>query len=95
MQAGSGIQNKVLEAMACGTPVVATPYALGGIEVCDGEHLLVAKDADVFAQQVIRLLQDRGLQRNLAQNARRLVEYKYSWDHAVDMLESVYRRAVR
>ena len=91
MQGGSGMQFKVLEAMACGAPVVATSYALGGIEAADGEHLLVVQGAAAFAEQVIRLLKAPGLGRHLARNARRLVEEKYTWERSVAMLEEVYR----
>ena len=94
MQAGSGIQNKVLEAMASGSPVVATPYALGGIDAVDGEHLLVAEDAEGLAEQVVRLLKDPALRRRLAHNARRLVEEKYTWERSVAMLEEVHRLAI-
>lgn len=93
MQGGTGIQNKVLEAMASGVPVVATPYALGGIEAIDGEHLLVAEDTEGMAEQVVRLLKDPALRRHLARNARRLVEEKYTWEQAVEMLEEVYHLA--
>jgi glycosyltransferase involved in cell wall biosynthesis len=94
MWAGSGMQFKVIEAMCSGTPVVATPYALGGIEAVDGEHLLVAEDAESFAAQVLRLLTDKELRRELACSARRLVEEKYTWERSVAMLEDVYRLAV-
>jgi len=94
MQAGTGIQNKVLEAMASGVPVVATPCALGGIEALDGEHLLVADDADGLADQVVRLLRDPTLRRRLARNARQLVEEKYTWERSVAMVEEVYRLAI-
>jgi len=90
MQAGSGIQNKVLEAMACGAPVVATPYALGGIEANDSEHLLVARDREAFAGQVVRIMKDRTLALRLARNARQLVKDKYTWDRSVAMLEQAY-----
>lgn len=91
MQAGSGQQFKILEAMACGTPVVATSHILGGIEVTDNEHLLVANNrADAFANQAIRLLQDQNLARYLAGNARRLVEERYTWEHTVSELEAIY-----
>ena len=94
MQAGTGIQNKILEAMASGAPVVATLYALGGIEAIDGEHLLVAKDDKDMAEQVVRLLKDPGLRCHLSRNARWLVEEKYTWDRSVAMLEEVYRLAI-
>jgi len=94
MQAGSGIQNKVLEAMASGTPVVATSYALGGIEAQDSEHLLVARGGGTFARKVIKLLNDRPLAHRLARNARRLVEERYTWERSVDALEEVYKLAM-
>jgi len=94
IQAGSGMQNKVLEAMASGTPVVATPNALGGIEAQDGEHVLVARDAEGLAEQVVRLLKDPALRLRLAHNARCLMEDKYTWERSVAMLEAVYRLAI-
>ncbi|MFC1975741.1 glycosyltransferase family 4 protein [Chloroflexota bacterium] len=90
MQAGSGQQFKIIEAMACGTPVVATSYALGGIEATDSEHLLIANEVDAFAYQVTRLLQDQNLARCLAYNARRLAETKYTWERSVAELEKTY-----
>lgn len=93
MMGGSGMQFKILEAMASGVPVVATPYALGGIEVADGEHLLRAQDAEDFAEKVIRLLLDSDLRRRLARSARQLVEEKYTWERSVIMLEEVYQIA--
>jgi sugar transferase (PEP-CTERM/EpsH1 system associated) len=90
MQGGSGMQFKLLEAMACGTPVVATPYAMGGIEAADGEHLLVARNAEAFAEHVVCLLRDPALRFRLARSARRLVEENYTWERSVEMLEAVY-----
>lgn len=90
MNAGSGQQFKVIEAMACGTPVVTTSKVLNSIEAVDGEHLLVADNADIFARQVIKLLQDSNLAGTLALNARRLVEEKYAWERSVENLEEIY-----
>jgi sugar transferase (PEP-CTERM/EpsH1 system associated) len=94
MKSGSGMQFKVLEAMACGTPVVATSYALGGIEATDGKHLLIASNAESFADNVIRLMESSTLRQRLAHNARSLVEAKYTWERSVAMLEEVYRLAL-
>ena len=76
---GGGTRLKILEAMALGTPVVATRKGAEGLEVTDGEHLLLADDPQQFAQRTIRLLSDDDLRRRLAANARRLVEQQYDW----------------
>lgn len=94
MQSGSGMQFKVIEAMACGVPVVATPYALGGLEAVDGEHLLIVRNAEAFANALVRLMKDAPLRYRLSKNARKLVEQKYSWERTVETLESVYSLAI-
>ncbi len=94
MRSGSGMQFKVLEAMASGAPVVATPRALGGIDAVDGEHVLVGSDPHALAAGVIRLLESPHLRTRLARNARRLIEANYTWDRSVEQLEAVYRLAI-
>lgn len=77
---GGGTRLKILEAMALGTPVVATSKGAEGLKVVDGEHLLLADDPQRFAEQVVALLADTDLRARLAANARRLVEQRYDWD---------------
>ena len=93
MRSGTGIQNKVLEAMAAGAPVVATPHALGGIAARPEEHLLVAEDAAGLAAQVVQVLQEPTLGPRLARAARAWVERHHSWAQATAQLEAVYARA--
>ena len=76
---GGGTRLKILEAMALGTPVVATSKGAEGLDVVDGEHLLLADDAESFARSTVALLKDPDLRRRLAANARRLVERAYDW----------------
>lgn len=78
---GGGTKLKVLEAMALGVPVVATPIGCQGIKATHGQHLFIfiEEETRAFTQQVIHLLRDDELRRRTAVEARRLVEERYSW----------------
>ncbi|MFI4859644.1 MAG: glycosyltransferase, partial [Phycisphaerales bacterium JB063] len=78
-----GVQNKVLEAMACGRPVVCTPQAARGIDATPGEHLLTAHGPDDFCDTVINLLRDPQRAAQIATAARERVETAYTWHHAL------------
>jgi glycosyltransferase involved in cell wall biosynthesis len=94
MREGTGIKVKVLEAMASGLPVVATPLALEGIpEAEDGRHLRVAASADAFADRVSELLRDAGLRRLLGERARGLTA-RYAWDRLGDEVDRHCRAEV-
>lgn len=79
LRQGGGTRLKILEAMALGTPVVSTSKGAEGLEVADGEHLLVADSPDEFAAATARVLSDEELRRRLSHNARQLVEQRYDW----------------
>jgi len=82
-----GIQNKILEAMAMGLPVVATPSAIQGICAVPDRDLFVEGSPEKFAGRVTSLLMDEDLRRHISGTARRLVERNYSWDHPLQHLE--------
>lgn len=84
---GEGTKLKVLEAMASGVPVVGTPIGCQGIEVVDGEHVLIADAEEEFGNRVIELLRDPQRRSRMADAARRLVEQKYTWKKIVGDLE--------
>jgi polysaccharide biosynthesis protein PslH len=90
MISGSGIQNKILQAMAVGTPVVTTSLACQALQVTNGEHLLVADQPEEFAEAVTGLLKDKALQKKLSTNARRYVEEFHNWDTIGAQLEGIY-----
>lgn len=79
LRAGSGTRLKILEGMAAGSPIVATPLAVSGLCVQDGEHLLLAETPADLAIQVARVLSDPALARGLSARARALVERSYDW----------------
>ncbi len=87
---GGGTRYKILEALALGVPVVTTPLGCEGIDVRDGEHLLI-RDIDGFAEAIASILVDPAHGRALVERGRRLVEAAYSWDYA----EALVRAALR
>jgi glycosyltransferase involved in cell wall biosynthesis len=90
---GVGIQNKLLEAMAMGKPVVATAKACGAVNVDNERELLVASNSETFAQGVLRLLEDETLRHRIGGNAVRYVRENHQWGALARRLEDVYKEA--
>jgi glycosyltransferase involved in cell wall biosynthesis len=76
---GGGTRLKILEAVALGTPVVATTKGAEGLDLQSEQHLLIADTPEAFARQILRLLKGPGLRNQLAENAYRLVRERYDW----------------
>ena len=89
-RSGSGIQIKVLEAMAVGTPVVSSAIANRGVNGVDGRDLLVRDDPEGFARAVLQLLGDAGLRASLGQAGRDYVEHHFRWERHAERLASLY-----
>jgi sugar transferase (PEP-CTERM/EpsH1 system associated) len=94
IQYGAGIQNKVLEAMACGTPVLSTSKAISALEVHPGRDLLAVEEPYEFAESTLSLLEDREEQRKLGAAGRRYVEQHHNWYHVAAQLEEIYQSAI-
>jgi len=91
MQSGSGMQFKVLEAMACGLPVITTTLGLGAIRAEPGVDLEVADDPVAFSRSVIRLLGQEPARREMGARARAFVEFNHSWEAIAVEVERCYR----
>ena len=91
LHVAAGMQNKVLEALAMGTPMVATPTSCRALQVVDGEQLLLAKDNASFAESVLRLLVNPQLAQQLGQAGRHYVEEQHSWTSAIHTLNTLYQ----
>jgi sugar transferase (PEP-CTERM/EpsH1 system associated) len=89
-----GVQNKVLEAMAMGLPVVATRAATQGIEGTPDGTYLVADSADAQAEAIGRLLTDPTRARALGEAGRRFVEAHHRWDSCLSRLDHVIARVL-
>jgi polysaccharide biosynthesis protein PslH len=85
---GEGTKIKVVEAMACGLPMVTTPTGCQGLEVIDGRHLMVAANEADFSRRVVELLRDRERARSLGAAARALAVEKYSWQGLISEVEA-------
>jgi polysaccharide biosynthesis protein PslH len=94
LRVGSGTRIKAFEAMAMNRPVVSTTVGVEGLDVTDGEHLLMADEPDAFAAAMLRLLDDAALRGRLAQNARALLEERFSWSHVARQFEAICQRAM-
>jgi glycosyltransferase involved in cell wall biosynthesis len=83
---GAGVKGKVNLSMAHGQPVVATPCAVEGMHLADGEDVLVADGADAFADAVLRLYRDEPLWERLAAGGLANVAKHFSADAARDVV---------
>ena len=85
----AGIQNKLLEAIAAGVPVVTSPGAAGGIGARHGEHVLVATTEREYADAVESVLAQPAEAAARAARAREHVRREFSWERLVRRLEQV------
>lgn len=90
LRSGSGMRVKILNALAMGLPVVSTTLGAEGIDVRDGEHVLLADTPPAFANAVVRLLTEPGLAAKLGEAGRRLMHERYSWEVVGRQLLAVY-----
>jgi len=75
---GSGTRFKILEAGACGIPVVSTTLGAEGLPVCNGEHMLIADTPSAFASSIVRLILEGSMAGRLAMNLKSLVAARFS-----------------
>jgi polysaccharide biosynthesis protein PslH len=88
---GKGTRYKVLEAMASGTPIVATTTAVEGLSVKHNEHVMIDDTASGMADSAVKLLQDPAKRRVLAHNGKIFVKKYYDWSLISDQLDKIYR----
>jgi sugar transferase (PEP-CTERM/EpsH1 system associated) len=84
-----GIQNKILEAMAHGVPVITTSAALEGIEARPGTDVLIGDDPQAFAKMTVAVLKDKNLRRTLSANALTVVRKNYNWERNLSNLNEL------
>jgi len=90
---GVGIQNKVLEAMACATPVIASSQAVSALETMPGRDLFIEDQPPEFARAAVELLRSPEKSEALGRAGRRFVERWHSWAMVAKSLEGIYSAA--
>lgn len=91
---GSGMKNKILEAMAMQLPVVSCPEALIGINCVPGEHVLIADTPEQMAASVLELLRRPEFAFRIAAGGRKFVEERYSWNAQSRRYETLYQEVI-
>lgn len=79
---GAGIKLKVIQSLAAGTPIVSTSVGVEGLDLKNGEHALVAIDAEPFAAAIARLVADKKLWNRLSRSGRRVVSGSHNREEA-------------
>lgn len=92
MRIGTGLQNKLLEAMSMQIPCVTSRLANNALGAEHGKHLLVANGARNTAQALLRLLQNETERKEMSFAGREFVVKRFSWESSVDQLETVFEQ---
>lgn len=91
---GAGIQNKILEAMACATPVVTNSRALSALQVIPERDILVGDSPDSFAAQILRLLDNPDLRSVVSEAGTEYVRNHHDWNKIAGQLAGIYEQAI-
>jgi sugar transferase (PEP-CTERM/EpsH1 system associated) len=89
LRLGSGLQNKLLEAMMLELPCVTSPLANNALKASPEHSILIANNAEGFAKQIIRLLQNPELSRQIGKNGHQYIAENYHWDSTTAILENL------
>ena len=89
-----GTQNKILESMAMGVPVVCSEIAARGVDALPNEHLLTASSAEEYARQTLRILDNAEERRRLSYSALARVHSNHSWTASMSKVDSIIERTV-
>ncbi|MFO7979156.1 MAG: glycosyltransferase [Bacteroidales bacterium] len=89
MQIGTGLQNKVLEAMAMKLPCITSPLANQALGAQEGKDILIGNNPENYAKQIVTLLNDPEKYNTLATNGYQFIQRHFNWKKICQKLESV------
>ena len=91
MQIGTGLQNKLLEAMAMKLPCITSPLANNALGADPGKHILIGTQPEEYAREVIRLLDDQEFSNEIAAAGYQFVRSAYDWNETTNRLEDLMK----
>jgi len=89
MRIGTGLQNKLLEAMSMRIPTITTPLANDALNACDGKEILIGDTAEKLASNIIQLLENKEDYQRISQNGYNFVHKNHSWEMATEKLHRI------
>jgi polysaccharide biosynthesis protein PslH len=89
-----GTQNKILEAMALGVPVVTSTVAAGGVDAMNEEHFLVADSPAGYTERILRILDDPAERNRLAVAGRERMLSNHAWPNSMRRLDGIVERCI-
>jgi len=92
LRSGSGTRFKLMEALACGCPVVSTTLGCEGLGAVDGEHMLIRDDPQAFADTIVYLLDHPAKGAAIGLAGRKWVAEKHAWSHSAALVKAAYEK---
>jgi sugar transferase (PEP-CTERM/EpsH1 system associated) len=90
MQIGTGLQNKLLEAMAMGIPCITSTLANNALNAVHGENIMIGKNPEDYTKLILELLSNRSLAENIAKAGNKFVSKNYSWEQSTLKLDVLF-----
>lgn len=89
MRTGTGLQNKLLEAMAMGLPCITSTLVNNALEAVPGEEIMISDSPRSYADCIEKIISDPVFYNKIAENGYRFVLRNFNWDKTVDKLNSI------
>ena len=89
MQIGTGLQNKLLEAMAMKLPCITSQLANNALGATHNNNILIGNNADEYTKHILTLIENDNLQKEIAQKGYQFVKENYTWEGSTSILEKL------
>jgi len=95
LKSGSGVKNKILEAMASGIPIISTTIGVDGINgVENNKNALISDTDEAFTNNIFQLFKDENKRFDLANSARKLIESDFSWQNKISLYYLWFKKII-